>query len=67
MPPTPLTEPVLDLEEIQGNILAGFNKDHQILLLLQIRVVDAAPIAPGEAPERCSHDPQRRDHGRASA
>jgi Dyp-type peroxidase family len=42
MPPTPLTEPVLDLEEIQGNILAGFNKDHQILLLLQIRVVDAA-------------------------
>jgi Dyp-type peroxidase family len=27
-----LLEPVLDVHEIQGNILAGFNKDHQTLL-----------------------------------
>jgi hypothetical protein len=25
-------EPVLDVDEIQGNILGGFNKDHQALL-----------------------------------
>ena len=29
-------EPVLEIEEIQGNILAGFNKDFQTLLFLRI-------------------------------
>jgi Dyp-type peroxidase family len=29
-------EPVLDLDEIQGNILGGFNKPHQIFLFLKI-------------------------------
>jgi Dyp-type peroxidase family len=41
-PAPPLTaasglEPLLDLAEIQGNILAGFSKDHQALLALKIR------------------------------
>ncbi|MBV9488486.1 MAG: hypothetical protein JO069_02020, partial [Verrucomicrobia bacterium] len=30
-------EPVLDITNIQGNILAGFNKDHQTLIFLKIR------------------------------
>ena len=30
-------EPILDVHEIQGNVLAGFNKDHQTLLGLLIR------------------------------
>ena len=34
------TEEVLDIRNIQGNILAGFNKDHQALLFLKI--TDAA-------------------------
>jgi Dyp-type peroxidase family len=34
-------EPVLDLEDIQGNILSGFNKDFQVLLLLRITDVPA--------------------------
>src|ERR1700674_2701112 len=29
-------EPVLDVDNIQGNILAGFNKDHQVHLYLRI-------------------------------
>jgi deferrochelatase/peroxidase EfeB len=29
-------EPVLDIDEIQGNILGGFNKDHQTMLFLSI-------------------------------
>ena len=29
-------EPVLDADEIQGNILAGFRKDHQTLLFLEV-------------------------------
>src|SRR5713226_2016427 len=29
-------EPVLKVGDIQGNVLAGFNKDHQMLLLLAI-------------------------------
>jgi Dyp-type peroxidase family len=29
-------EPVLDVDEIQGNVLPGFSKDHQTLLLLNI-------------------------------
>lgn len=33
-------EPILEVDEIQGNILAGFNKDHQTLLFLKI--TDAA-------------------------
>lgn len=35
-------EPLLDVHDIQGNILAGFNKDHQRLIALQIRDVAAA-------------------------
>ena len=38
----PVTEPLLDVHDIQGNILAGFNKDHQRLIALRIRdVADA--------------------------
>ena len=33
---TPLKEPILDADHIQGNILAGFNKNFQVLLFLQI-------------------------------
>jgi Dyp-type peroxidase family len=33
----PIAEPLLDIDEIQGSILAGFNKDHQILLAFKIR------------------------------
>ena len=33
----PVTEPLLDIHNIQGNILAGFNKDHQRLIALRIR------------------------------
>ncbi len=40
--PTLVDEPVLDANEIQGNILAGFNKDYQTLLFLQIGETDAA-------------------------
>lgn len=40
--PAPQPEPLLEVEEIQGNILAGFNKDHQLLIGLQIRDVEAA-------------------------
>ena len=29
-------EPVLDVDNIQGNILAGFNKDHQVHLYLRV-------------------------------
>ncbi len=39
-PAEPVAEPVLDGNEIQGNILPGFSKDHQTLLLL--RIVDPA-------------------------
>jgi Dyp-type peroxidase family len=35
-------EPILEVDEIQGNILAGFNKDHQVLLGLRIRGLEAA-------------------------
>ena len=35
-----LLEPVLDVNEIQGNIIPGFNKDHQTLLFFEI--VDAS-------------------------
>jgi len=34
--PDALSEPVLDVDQIQGNILAGFSKDHQTLLFLKI-------------------------------
>ena len=34
-PPVP-NEPVLNVDDIQGNILAGFNKDFQLLLCLRI-------------------------------
>lgn len=29
-------EPVLNVNDIQGNIIPGFNKDHQTLLFFQI-------------------------------
>jgi Dyp-type peroxidase family len=32
----PREEPVLDIDNIQGNIINGFNKDHRILLFLRI-------------------------------
>ncbi len=35
-------EPLLDAGDIQGNILAGFNKDHQLLVALNIRDVEDA-------------------------
>src|SRR2546428_7221840 len=38
--PSAAAEEVLDIRNIQGNILAGFNKDHQALLFLKI--TDAA-------------------------
>jgi Dyp-type peroxidase family len=40
--PKPVNEPLLDVHDIQGNILAGFNKDHQLLIALKIQdVADA--------------------------
>ena len=33
-------EPILDVNDIQGNILAGFNKDHQTLLGFTIDNID---------------------------
>ena len=30
-------EPLLDMDDIQGNILAGFNKDHQYLVALKFQ------------------------------
>jgi Dyp-type peroxidase family len=41
MPPPGAGEPVLRVDNIQGNILAGFNKDHQTLLFLAIVDVTA--------------------------
>jgi Dyp-type peroxidase family len=39
MPAIPLnSEPLLEMEDIQGNILAGFNKDHQAFLFLAINL-----------------------------
>jgi Dyp-type peroxidase family len=35
-------EPILATQEIQGNILGGFNKDHQMLIFLKITQVAAA-------------------------
>jgi Dyp-type peroxidase family len=37
-----ISEPLLDVHEIQGNILTGFNKDHQRLIALNIRNVPEA-------------------------
>lgn len=34
---TPDHEPLLEVDDIQGNILAGFNKDNQTLLFLEIK------------------------------
>src|SRR5262245_20736527 len=34
--PTGSTDPEIDLAEIQGNVLAGFNKDHQRLLFFRL-------------------------------
>ncbi|RXH55575.1 Dyp-type peroxidase [Granulicella sibirica] len=38
----PIDPIAIDLDEIQGNILAGFNKDHQRFLFLRIDHVDTA-------------------------
>ncbi|TPI62533.1 Dyp-type peroxidase [Mesorhizobium sp. B3-1-3] len=38
-------EPLLDLEDIQGNIYPGFNKDHQTFIFLEIVDVGAAKSA----------------------
>lgn len=38
----PAREPLLDIHDIQGNILAGFNKDHQRLIALRIHDVSTA-------------------------
>ena len=35
-------EPILETHDIQGNILGGFNKDHQMLIFLKITQVSAA-------------------------
>jgi Dyp-type peroxidase family len=35
-------EPILATQEIQGNILGGFNKDHQMLIFLKITDIAAA-------------------------
>jgi len=35
-------EPILDVEDIQGNIVPGFNKDHQAFLFCQISDIVAA-------------------------
>jgi Dyp-type peroxidase family len=35
-------EPLLEVDDIQGNVLAGFNKDHQLLLALTIHDLAAA-------------------------
>ena len=35
-------EPILETHDIQGNILGGFNKDHQMLVFLKITQVTAA-------------------------
>src|SRR5439155_10424708 len=35
-------EGLLEIDDIQGNILAGFNKDHQMLVALAIRDIAAA-------------------------
>jgi len=40
--PAPIAEPLLEVDDIQGNILAGFNKDHQRLIALRIRGVPEA-------------------------
>src|SRR5258708_30639335 len=39
-PDSPIEEPDLDIENIQGNILPGFNKDFQMLLFLKINDVE---------------------------
>lgn len=37
-----LNEPIIDINDIQGNSLAGFNKDFQDLLFLKITQPDTA-------------------------
>lgn len=40
----PLDEPVLDIDNIQGNIFNGFNKDHRMMVFMQIH--DPAAFRP---------------------
>ncbi|MBI3408061.1 MAG: Dyp-type peroxidase [Planctomycetes bacterium] len=40
--PRPVAEPLLDVHDMQGNILAGFKKDHQHLIALKIRGIPEA-------------------------
>src|SRR5258708_37998166 len=42
--PDASAEPVLAVNNIQGNILAGFNKDHQTHLYLRIQEREAEPF-----------------------
>ena len=37
-----MTEDLFDIHDIQGNILAGFNKDHQLLMAFRLRDLVAA-------------------------
>ena len=39
---TPTTEPILQVNEIQGNSLGGFQKDHEVLMFLKITNVAIA-------------------------
>lgn len=39
---TPTTEPILQVNEIQGNSLGGFQKDHEMLMFLKITDVTIA-------------------------
>jgi hypothetical protein len=59
--PSAEEEPVLRTENIQGNILGGFNKDIQVLLFVELknRRIPAFKDNGGEKPanERGGHDP----------
>jgi hypothetical protein len=40
-----ILEPILMADEIQGNVLGGFNKDHQAIMLLRFGDTPAAVAA----------------------
>ena len=44
--PGPAAEELLEGHEIQGNVLAGFNKDHQVFLFLRIERDGGGPPRP---------------------
>src|SRR5205807_8726266 len=43
-----IDEPIIDLEDVQGNVYPGFNKDHQTLKLLAIADLPPARLALGK-------------------